>query len=231
MKKRFTLGFVVAIGAVVVIFLGVTSKAYPVAMVNDEFVSARLFQIASTATLRYYEQLEKIYGVAEPVDAELFQSQMRQIALQALIEDSLVTEKLKTMFEAELLDQAIAARVNEVLSSSSQTTAIAVSELYGIALDEFGEVVLAPQARLELLHDELEKKGDNAQQWLLQALQEARVSIQVSDLAWVAGRVELTGEQPYTAKVKEVFEQLASTTQEVLQGAAASSSAASSMQE
>jgi hypothetical protein len=227
MKKKLSFGFIIAIGVLVFAYWGISSKAYPVATVNDSFISTRLFQLAGTAAQTYYENVSGIYGgLASTTEAE-FQSRMRQVALQALIEDEIVTMELLTIFEAEPLRAAVDKRVAEALASSSQTTPDTVRALFGLTLDEFNEVVLAPRARLELLETELARSGESADFWLQAALRNARVSISVSDLAWSQGRVELTGEAPYTAKVKDLFEQLASTT-ELLQIEAEMSEAASS---
>lgn len=224
MKKKLTLGFLVTVGALVAIFFGVTQKAYPVATVNDAFVSARSFQIAATATRHYYEYLNKVSGEATSTMPELFESYMRQIALHALIEDRLVTAQLQALFEVEPLNAAITDRVNQALASSSQVTEEAVSELFGITLSEFKEVVLAPRARVELLQAEFLKTGTDFNMWLQEELMSARVSISVNDLTWGAGQVELTGEQSYTAKVKEIFEQVASTTSQLVASSTVSSS-------
>ena len=230
MKKRLTFGFVITIAALVAVFWGVSSRAYPVATVNDSFIAARLFQLAGTAAQTYYQNVGGLYeGLASTTETD-FQARMRQVAMQALIEDELVTAELMTIYEAEPLRAAIDKRIASALASSSQTTSEAIRALFGLTPDEFNEVVLAPQARVELLEAELARSGSSVQVWLPAALRDARVSISVNDLAWNAGRVELTGAAPYTAKVKELFEQLASTTQSLQEEIEAEAIASSSVQ-
>ncbi|MDO8601701.1 MAG: hypothetical protein Q7R62_01030 [bacterium] len=218
MRRKLTFGFIIAAGAIAAILWGVTQKAYPVATVNDAFISARLFQIAETAARSYYEKIGAVSGALASTTGAEFNGRMRQIALQALIEDELVAAKLRTLYEAEPLESAIVQRVNLALASSSQETSKAINELFSLSVDEFSEIVLAPQARIELLQAELMKSEIDFESWLKSALIDARVSISVNDLKWANGYVELTGEQSYTARVKEIFDQIASTT-EALQNA------------
>lgn len=230
MKKKMSFGFVIAIGVLVFAYWGISSKAYPVATVNDSFIATRLFQLAGTAARTYYENVSGTYGGLASTTETQFESHMRQVALQALIEDELVAAELMTIFEAEPLRAAVDKRIAEALASSSQTTPDAVRALFGLTLDEFKEVVLAPRARLELLEAELARSGRSLDDWLQAALYGARVSISVSDLEWKSGRVELTGVAPYTAKVRELIDQLASTTQALEAESAAGMDASSSVQ-
>lgn len=223
MKKKFTFGFLVSVGVLVTVFFGITQKVYPVATVNDVFIPARLFQLTTLAAQNYYSKLGSAYGLTSSTDAQ-FGSEMRQIALQTLVEDSLVTGELKTIFEAVPLEAAIAQRTAEALASSTTATNQAISELFGLSVDEFKEIVLAPRARGELLQGEFQKSGVDFDAWLQTVLMKAQVSISSNDLVWLNGHVELSGEQPYTAKVKEIFEQVAGSAASLVASSTLSSS-------
>jgi|GEM_PF-1750790 len=220
MKNKLAIGFAFTVVAVIALFYGINAKVYPVATVNNSFISTRSFQLAASAAQAYYGAIGLPAQVASTTQAQ-FISQMRMVALQALIEDRLVTARLEELFEPSDLAAAMTERTSAALASSSEQTTVAVKELFGLSLDEFQEIILAPQARIELLQSELVNSGTDYDSWLEVELSQAQVSIVVSDLVWEGSRVELSGQQPYTAKVKAIFEQLASTT-EALQQAASS---------
>ncbi len=224
MKKKMTLGFLVAVAAIIAVFFGITQKVYPVATVNDVFIPARQFQWATVAAQTYYEKIAAAYGDESATADPEFASEMRRAALQALIEDTLIMQKLATLYEQKALDAAVSERVAVALASSTELTATAVSELFGLSLEQFSEVVLAPRARFELLEDELTQTGETIDAWLTGERSRARVSIALNDLVWINGRVELSGEQSYTAKVKEAFQQIASTTAGLVASSTVSSS-------
>ena len=224
MKKKMTLGFLVVIVAVIAVFFGITQKMYPVATVNDVFIPARQFQWATTAAQTYYEKISAAYGDADTVADPTFISEMRRAALQALIEDMLISQRLVSLYQQEALDIAVSERVAAALASSTEMTATAVYELFGLSIEEFSEVVLAPRARFELLEAELAKAGEMVDAWLISERSRAQVSVALNDLAWINGHVELTGEQSYTAKVKEALRQVASTTAGLVASSTVSSS-------
>lgn len=209
MKKNRFVGFLFALVTIGVIFWGVTQRAYPVAIVNGAFVSARSFADASIAAENYYRKMLAVYGSAE-APADEFLSMVRRAALQSLVEDSLVHDELRELYEEEPLRLAVNHRVGEVLAAAPAISE-AVEEMFGLPLIQVSEIIFAPQARVEILRTDMGEEAFSA--WLQKELKNAEVEITLNDLQWVDGRVELTGAQPYTAEVKKIFEGLASTTQ------------------
>ncbi len=215
MLKKIGIGFLIIIGIIVTFFVLLSTKVYPVATVNDGLISARTFQIATTAAEHYYGNLLTLGSATTSVD--VFKSEMRRLALQTLIEDELVMSHLKTVYESASLEAVVAQKMEGALSSSAGNKDEAVRELFGISLEEFKQIVLAPRARLELLAEDLARTQVDPAAWLVQALEEADVTISLSDLAWNDGAVELTGQQSYTAKIKETLQGLASSTEALRQ--------------
>lgn len=226
MKKNRLVGFLFTIVVIGAIFWGITQRAYPVAIVNGAFVSARSFADASVAAENYYRKMLAVYGGVE-APADEFASMVRRTALQSLIEDSLVYDELKELYEEEPLRLAVNRRVGEAFASAPAISE-AVEGMFGLPLSQVSEIIFAPQARAEILRTDM---GDEAfDVWLQKELQDAEVEITLNDLQWANGQVELTGAQPYTAEVKKIFEELASTTQ-TLQEAIEADMASSSSEE
>lgn len=207
MKRKILIGFLFVVGFVVAGYFAISAKVYPVATVNGTVISARTFELARQAAAHYYQNLS--LSESAQVDGAI----IRQTVLSALIEDALVTKELEQRYEPASLAQAVEERVRGALETASSTIDKAVSDLFGVTVEEFSALVLAPRARVEILAADLSKEQISFDVWLDAALQSAEVSIVLNDLAWENGRVALTGEQPYTAKVQELFEQIASTSQ------------------
>jgi uncharacterized small protein (DUF1192 family) len=148
--------------------------------------------------------------------------------MQALIEDRLIATELEKTYGVQQLAAAVDGEVSAALAGSTQTTPQAITQLFGLSVEEFSEVILAPQARIELLQAELAKSNIDFDAWLTSALLKARVSIVVRDLGWRAGSVELTGVQSYTAEVKGIISQIASTTEAIQAAVSATTTVASS---
>lgn len=227
--KKISLSFLVFIGVLLALYFGFSTRAYPVATVNDTFISARAFGAVTTAATTYYTHLLEISGATSSTDQTEFTAQMRQAAMQGLIEDQLVLAELRKEYEPAALSTAIKARVDKAFNVSEADTSEAVSELFGMNVADFKEFVLEPEARVELLVTNLQARNLEFKNWLDEQLLSARVSIAVSDLTWKNGKVELTGVQPYTAKVKEVLDQLGSSV-EALKDRVVSSTASSSLE-
>lgn len=225
MKRKIGIGFLVFIGAMLLLYFAFASRVYPVATVNDAIILASSFQSTAKSVEHYYQQIAAVSGGFASTTESQFISEMRRIALQALIEDELIVAKLRAMYEPDSLVAAVDSRVAAAFTTSTTTTEAAVRGLFGLTLDEFKGVILAPKARAELLKHELEAEYIDFDSWLTEALQTAQVSIVLNDLAWGDGQVELTGEQSYTAKVKDAFNQIASTTETLRAMEAASSTA------
>ena len=211
MKKK-VFGFLVLIGVVVVIVWGVAQKAYPVATVDDDFIPARQFQLAATAAQTYYQKISEVYGEVSSTSDAILIAETRAAALQALIEDVVIARELVRTRGEQGLDTEVSARVASALASSSMVTDESVGALFGLTVEQFKEIVLEPQARFEMLADTFTKKGEAIESWLQSELRRSRVSVLISDVAWTGDHVELTGEQSYTAKVKEAFQLVASST-------------------
>lgn len=223
MKRITGLGFLIFIGVIAVVYFIFSSKVYPVATVNGGLISAHAFQITSVAAEQYYTNLLGTYGGSASTTQEEFTSAMRRIALQALIEDSLVKAYLETIYEPAPLELAVNKRVDEVLAASDGQTAAAAQELFGVTAEEFKEVVLLPQARIELLKKELEIKQIDPGVWMDEQLHAAIVTITLRDLTWGDAQVELTGVQSYTAEVQEFLEDFSSSTEELQDDASSTS--------
>ena len=225
MKYKFSKFFLVFVGAIVVAYLVFSAKVYPVATVNDIFISAKSFDLTASAATNYYAQALKVYRLNTSSTQEEFTSEMRRAALQSLIEDTLITAELQKTYEPTSLEGAITKRVGDTLASSTEITPEAIKTLFGLTMDDFKIMILAPRARQEILQHDLAAKHSDLETWLPDALARATVSIALTDLVWHNHQVESTNQPSYTSQIKKAFEQIVSSTAALTASSTASSSA------
>ncbi len=223
--RKLGIIFLFFVGFLVVVYFSISTRAYPVATVNDAFISAKSFQLMVTAGEAYYSRAYAEVLAAATSSEELFKGEIRRAALQSLIEDELISQKLKIIYDPESLEVAITKRVNEALVSSSSQTEAATKAAFNLSLEDFKAIIMAPLARRELLSQELKVDA-----WLNSELAAASVSLALTDLKWINGRVESTGQPSYTSEIKKVFQQLASSSAQFTEEEPTSSSVDSSVE-
>ena len=108
--------------------------------------------------------------------------------ISLFIEDALVERELqkKSIGEAEVKAFLFGAVTREDLDKLNEAT----SKLYGWSVLEFENYVLLPQARRIMLVRELQKENIDADKWMENAREEARVRIYLPSWKWENGELK-----------------------------------------
>ena len=108
--------------------------------------------------------------------------------ISSFIEDTLVRAELqkKSIGEAEVRAFLFGAVTREDLDKLNEAT----SKLYGWSVSEFENYVLLPQARRIMLVRELQKENIDADKWMENAREEARVRIYLPRWKWENGELK-----------------------------------------
>lgn len=166
---------------------------YPVALVGARPIWAADFRENVRGTRQFYESQGRASQDPEiqtRVTSPEAQKEIERGVLQAMVEDALIRAASKTFRIANAN-----ARLEEKVGAASQSAESpqdldrGVFLLYGWHFEDFKKRVLLPQARRELLEEELEKRGEDFDAWLGSLRQKARVSVFTAGLDWREGSV------------------------------------------
>ncbi len=180
----FALGcfFVIAIVGIIVF------RLYPAAIVNGHFITERRFEIATAAASHYYQKLTTVYtGEQGAPDLQtVSEAELKTGALDGIIEDELIFERLQKDFGNELSHL-----VNEKVASAATSPDLkkAAAAIYGISWEDFKGEVLISQARRDILTNGLFLKKEDIQTWLASERTSASVLLFVSGLEWNGSEV------------------------------------------
>lgn len=187
MKKFLTAGVILFFAFFVIIFSGF----YPVVLVNGAPLYFRTWKKLEIASMRFAKiQLEKVQK--KPFDFSAKENaglllQGRKETLSLLIEDIIIQQQGKQLTaDFEKLSNG---RVEDALRKG-KNTGNAAALFYGLSIDDFKELVLLPQARRDILREELEKKGQNFESWLSDVKKKSRVRMLFVPFKWNGASVE-----------------------------------------
>lgn len=164
------------------VFLAARNGVYPVALVNSQIISARDLEKDYNAALRYFHNAILTYG-SDPaiLEKEDSKKEIRRATLNKLVTDILISQEAEKRLGRELSD------VTEKIISqnlNSQNLEKAVSEIYGLGLEDFKKQILVSQAHREILEGKMFANKENFDQWLADASGKARVVILLPDFSW-----------------------------------------------
>lgn len=162
------------------IFL-VSQGYYPIALVENDLISARRFVEEYTAASFYYKNVLKTYGSALRDVPRLTPSDLRLAVMNGIVEKVLISKgaKLET---GEDLDYLISNKLAKF--AGDEKLGEAVEALYGLTRKEFERDILIPQAEREILAGRLFLRGENLEDWLRKAKAAARVIIFSPQFGW-----------------------------------------------
>lgn len=184
-----------ALFVISIIVLAVASIVYagffPVASINSDW----LWQRDLVKSINAVEQLQRTSaGIDLPSPtgtttlAALRAADIRRGVLEELIHEKIIAQELKRIDASQDWDQRVARDAEGLVSGKERATLEeATRALYGIDLNDFKRLVLAPQIREELLRKELELRAKDSDEWLEAAFQNARVKIYFLDYEWRDG--------------------------------------------
>lgn len=189
---------IVIAGIIFIMIAGVIIYAgfFPIASINDDWLWYRDLAKSVGAI----EQLKRTSsGVGLPSLAgtttlsALSTSDIQRGALEEFIREKIIAQELARVDSSRDWNGRVARDVEGLLSGKNRgVLGEATRELYGLRLDDFKRLVLAPQIREELLRKELELRAKDPEVWLEAAFKNARVKIYFLDYEWKEG--ELVGD-------------------------------------
>lgn len=172
-------------------FVIIFSGFYPVALVNGAPLYFRIWKKLEKSSMRFAKiQLEKIqkkpfdFSAKENVGLLL---QGRKETLTLLIEDIIIEQQGKKL--AADFEKFSKVRVEDALRKG-KNMGNAATFFYGLSIDDFKELVLFPQARRDILREELENKGQNFESWLSEIKKKSRVRMLLVPFKWNGASVE-----------------------------------------
>ena len=151
---------------------------YPMAIVNNTIISKRDFIKNYQAAAVYYRNALKTYAGKEikGKSANEFMLELKRAVLDSLIENVLIYSELKNQVGDQLT-----ALLEDKIPPFKESAALTV---YGLNAADFKEIVLAPQARKEILENQLSLKNKNLDDWLKSARKSAKVYLFTFRVNW-----------------------------------------------
>lgn len=184
---------IIIAGIIFVMIIGVIvyTGLFPVASVNSEWLWERDFSKSVGAV----EQLQRTsLGINLPSPtgtttlSALRATDIQRGALEELMYEKIIAQELKRIDASQDWDQRIARDVEGLLTGKERATLEeATRTLYGIGLEDFKRLVLAPKVREDLLRKELALRAQDPDAFLDAAFQNARIKIYVLDYKWKDG--------------------------------------------
>ncbi|GEM_PF-610836 len=163
------------------IFL-VSQGYYPIALIQNSFVTARTFNEEYHAALLFYQNASKTYGSLLSGSSTLTNTEIQASVMDKLVEGEIIRDGAEKEVGKDLLDELVEGKINKYADDADLTKAAAV--LYGLDGKAFIADVLAPEATREVLDSRLVLKGEKMGDWLLQAKKSARVIIFSPQFSW-----------------------------------------------
>lgn len=143
---------------------------YPVAVVNWRVITAREWQKAFGPAMIYYKNLKK-----PEVSEQLFQKEISRAVLDKLIEHELIIKTLAV--------EDVEARI-EALVQKNKNLKEGAELLYQLPWTSVKDLILKPQAALELMEQNLKDKNQNLTDWLKDRKTKAKVYIFAKGFLW-----------------------------------------------
>jgi len=192
MNKKYLVIFILVAIAVVLVFL-ISSRLYPIAVVQWQPIMYADLDESYSAALVYYQKAVLTYNTANAdlMKSDEVKNEIRRAALESSIEDILVSDELDKKLGGSEAQAQVLRSVNTAISGTDiekQT-----ETLYGLSEKDFVSDFLVPQVRREILTARLRLENqlpnDNFDQWLTAAKQKASVMIFLPGFEWKDGTV------------------------------------------
>lgn len=180
---------VVGIGGITILAVAVAAVIagwYPVAVVDGAPILHRTWQKSRSAVTGFTNAQRHSVGM-QPLDFSSSENSsiLREIerdTLTFLIEDLIIQKEGRELHRAfEALSRERAA---EALKRGGEDLSRAAEFVYGLSLQEFRELILYPQARIETAHEFLQESGLDFEAWLANAKKSAKVRLMFVPYSW-----------------------------------------------
>lgn len=185
---------VVAIGALVLLSLlfAYGTKLYPVAIVGGAPVWMRTWNQMIGAAEQYTNtereaRGERPYNFSFSENAGIAR-EIRTRTLTALIEDKIILKEGSNYIDG--FGSLTGEEVQKILSASTRDPNDIAKNVYGMTLDEYKALILAPQARRSALSGALRARGRTLEDWLIEMKIKKSVRIYFMPYRWNGKTVE-----------------------------------------
>lgn len=179
--------FVILVAAGLAALFLVTRGYYPIAIVQNDFISAKKFAAEYSAASLYYQNFIKTYKLPLKDASALKDGELEASVLGQLVEESLIESGAKREVGADL-DAQVQSKLGKYENNADLTKAAAA--LYGLNKDGFWRAVMIPQATREILDAKLSARGEKIDDWIAAQKKSARVIIFSPQFEWNGERVE-----------------------------------------
>ena len=166
------------------IFYLISSRSYPVAVVNFSSIGYASFKKDTAAATRYYAKALETYnkGQANLVNAPDVRREIEKAVLDRLIENNLIDKELRKIMKSSDIENIINNKIEQ--ATAGVDISKEVETLYGLTIADFKENVLKPQARRDALEGRFILENKNMSDWLKEARTKARVLILIPNFSW-----------------------------------------------
>ncbi|MDP2598837.1 MAG: hypothetical protein Q8P49_03345 [Candidatus Liptonbacteria bacterium] len=173
--------FLVLIGAGIGIMFLISQGYYPIAVIQNSFLSERAVSEEYRAAATYYKNMVKTYGSLLNDSGTLADVDIKISVMDQIIEDMIIRDEARKELGGDLAT-LIDNKVSQY--AGDETLAKAATALYGLNDKAFMANILVPQATREILMGRLFLKGEKIEDWLVSAKKSARVIIFSPQFKW-----------------------------------------------
>ncbi|MGC8775783.1 MAG: hypothetical protein ACP5QN_00490 [Minisyncoccia bacterium] len=178
---------------IIVIIVGILMQLdyYPVAMVNNDLITAKKLNLNTKAALFFYNNyLKKISEEQSEQNLntkDISYDEAKALVLDELITKSLVHGEVKKRLGKDL-DSMVNDKVSIYLNSKIKNISL---NLYNLKLEDFKNEILIPQAEQDILTGRLFLENKAFDEWLKEAKKSAKVIIFNSKFNWDGEKIIL----------------------------------------
>ncbi len=187
LKKRFIYYFIIT-GALItasgIVFY--MAKIYPVALVNGSPVWYRTWERSLGGTAHALAVQARANNTPFTPDALLI-SAVRKETLSSLIENKIIISQGRVLVSQ--FDTETEKRVAKAVGGSPNIEKGA-QFMYGFSAANFHDLILLPQARREVVHEELMRVNISFDAWLSGDKKKSRVHIFLPDMQWTGDDIK-----------------------------------------
>lgn len=188
MKKTILLAMVFLLCASAAVYF---SGFYPVARIGGRFIAFRTFAKAERAAQNFANAEFQKSGLKQinfalPANSS-FRRDIARGSFTFLIEDSIAEKEGRIL--ADDFGARVSSRVELALKNGNNLEA-AAGAVYGLSLEDFRIFVLEPQARKDIIAEELKVKNKDFSAWISEKKKNARVRLYFVDFRWTGEKIE-----------------------------------------
>lgn len=168
------------------------TELYPVAVVDGSPVWMRTWERMINAAEKFTNAERQARGES-PLDFSLpenkrISNDIRRNTLTYIIEDKIISEEGNNFIDG--FGSSAGEEVQKILNASARDPKEIARDVYGISVDEYKALILAPQARRSVLRGALESRGRTLDEWLYEMKIKKSVKIYFTEYRWNGKTVE-----------------------------------------